>query len=410
MSTLPAGWRTTRLDETADIRLGRQRSPATHRGERMRSYLRAANVDWNTLRLDEVKEMVFTEAEDKQYRLETGDILVVEASGSVSEVGKSVVYRGTPDDVRFQNTLLRVRCHMADPDFIQLQLYSMALAGQFSRGARGVGINHLSRAGLARQSVVLPPMDEQRRIVAILEDHLAHLDTAKAYLGAAREMAGQWLAIALAAAGEGNMRRLEDVADIQGGIQKQPKRAPVRNTCPFLRVANVTADGLDLRQVHSIEIFDGDIVRFGLSKGDLLVVEGNGSPSQIGRAAVWDGSIEPCVHQNHLIRVRARHGLSPAYLEIVWNSPRNREILTAVSSSSSGLHTLSVSKLSKMMIPVPDSTRQSAIVDEVTQVRVCMTRLATRVRELEASAVVLRRSLLAAAFRGDLTRDFRTDD
>ncbi len=41
--------------------------------------------------------------------------------------------------------------------------------------------------------------------------------------------------------------RLDDVASIQGGIQKQPKRAPVKHTFPFLRVANVTAKGVSPR-------------------------------------------------------------------------------------------------------------------------------------------------------------------
>lgn len=44
-------------------------------------------------------------------------------------------------------------------------------------------------------------------------------------------------------------------------------------------------------------------------------VEGNGSPRQIGRAAVWDGSIDDCLHQNQPIRVRPRRELLPAFLE-----------------------------------------------------------------------------------------------
>ena len=125
---------------------------------------------------------------------------------------------------------------------------------------------------------------------------------------------------------------LADLADIQGGIQKQPKRAPRNNSFPFLRVANVTAKGLDLSDVHAIELFGDELPRLRLRRGDLLVVEGNGSASQIGRAAVWDGSIADCVHQNHLIRVRAREGLLPRYLGLLWNSPAVREELTSVSS------------------------------------------------------------------------------
>jgi len=79
------------LDEIADVRLGRQRSPKNHTGSRMRPYLRAANVTWSGLELSDVKEMNFTEAESETYELRPGDVLVAEASGSASEVGKPAI-------------------------------------------------------------------------------------------------------------------------------------------------------------------------------------------------------------------------------------------------------------------------------------------------------------------------------
>jgi len=145
-------------------------------------------------------------------------------------------------------------------------------------------------------------------------------------------------ASALSVARKGRKLALAEVADIQGGIQKQPKRTPRDNAFPFLRVANVTARGLELDNVHQVELFGNELDRLRLEVGGLLVVEGNGSPSQIGRAATWDGSIANCVHQNHLIRVRPGPKLLADYLEAVWNSPETRRELTDLSSSSSGLH------------------------------------------------------------------------
>jgi type I restriction enzyme S subunit len=156
---------------------------------------------------------------------------------------------------------------------------------------------------------------------------------------------------------------LFEISQIQGGIQKQAKRRPDKNPYPFLRVANVTPSGLDLREVHSVELFAGEIEKFRLMRGDLLVVEGNGSPDQIGRAAVWDGSIPDAVHQNHLIRVRPGPTVLPKYLGLVWNSPETRERLTSVASSTSGLHTLSVSKLKAIGLPLPPLDEQQRIVE-----------------------------------------------
>lgn len=60
----------------------------------MRPYVRAANVGWSGLKLDDVKEMNFTDAEMDTYRLMAGDLLLGEASGSATEVGKPAIWNG----------------------------------------------------------------------------------------------------------------------------------------------------------------------------------------------------------------------------------------------------------------------------------------------------------------------------
>lgn len=156
--------------------------------------------------------------------------------------------------------------------------------------------------------------------------------------------------------------RLDEISEIRGGIQKQQKRKPIENKYPFLRVANVSRGNLDLSDVHEVELFDGELEKFRLQQGDLLVVEGNGSIDQLGRAALWSAEIPDCVHQNHLIRVRPAEGINPQFVALVWNSPFVTTQLKAKAWSTSGLHTLSVSKLSNIQLPVPPSVEQDQIV------------------------------------------------
>jgi type I restriction enzyme, S subunit len=156
----------------------------------------------------------------------------------------------------------------------------------------------------------------------------------------------------------------------------------VANAFPFLRVGNVPRGGLELSDVHLIELFDGELDRYRLEVGDLLVVEGNGSPTEIGRAAVWDGSIDDCVHQNHLIRVRPLPGIDPAFLGHAWNAPQVVEHLMDVSSSTSGLHTLSCAKVNAVRLPIPPTSEQSRIVLEVER---RLSRLQAGIRSLEAA-------------------------
>lgn len=158
-----------------------------------------------------------------------------------------------------------------------------------------------------------------------------------------------------------------DVAEVQGGIQKQPKRRPDRNHFPFLRVANVLRSRLDLSEVHEVELFDGELEKYALAPGDLLVVEGNGSPSEIGRAALWKGQLPNCVHQNHLIRVRPSSVVDARYLAALWNSPVVAAELRAVASSTSGLLVLTTKKIRSVRIPVAPLDEQRRIVTAIEE-------------------------------------------
>jgi type I restriction enzyme S subunit len=191
------------------------------------------------------------------------------------------------------------------------------------------------------------------------------------------------------------------VAEIQGGIQKQPNRAPKGNAFPYLRVGNVLRNRLDLSRMERFELTDEELQRLRLEPGDLLVVEGNGSRNEIGRSALWRGDIENCIHQNHIIRVRFRAGL-PDYLNGYWNSPPGMARVAAQSASTSGLYTLSVGKVSEMPIPLPPLEEQREIVLEVDK---CCSNLEHNVAALDLMEVRssrLRQSILKRAFDGKL--------
>ena len=193
------------------------------------------------------------------------------------------------------------------------------------------------------------------------------------------------------------------VAEVQGGIQKQPKRRPTMNHYPFLRVANVMRGRLDLHEVHEIELFNGELEKFRLRVGDLLVVEGNGSPDQIGRAARWHGDIENCVHQNHLIRVRPGTTIDSRYLTHYWNASRTTEYLRSVASSTSGLYVLTAAKVRGVHIPLPPLGEQRRI---VTAIEEQFSRLDAGVAALERAQQSLKRlraAVLQSAVTGRLT-------
>ena len=107
---------------------------------------------------------------------------------------------------------------------------------------------------------------------------------------------------------------LGDVAAVSYGIQKCPANRPGQHPRPYLRVANVQRDELDLREIKYIDVPDTEMAGLRLEPGDLLVCEGN-SADLVGRPAMWRGEIPDCVHQNHILKVRVdRSKAMPEYL------------------------------------------------------------------------------------------------
>lgn len=171
----------------------------------MRPYMRAANVTWNGISLHDVKMMDFTPAEAKIYRLRSGDILLAEASGSASEVGKPAIWRNEVEDCCFQNTLIRVRASSDLAQFLHRHFLNDALNGNFAHSSRGVGIHHLGAKALNNWQTFLPPVAEQQRIVEALDTYLSRLDAAAEGLKRVEANLKRYRASVLKAAVEGRL-------------------------------------------------------------------------------------------------------------------------------------------------------------------------------------------------------------
>jgi type I restriction enzyme S subunit len=174
---LPEGWCWARLDAVSDVILGQQRSPAHATAEITAPYIRAANITWAGLDLSDVKRMGFVNP--GRHRLDSGDVLLSEASGSPMEAGKPAIWRGEIPGACFQNTVLRVRPIDKGailPEFLRLVFLRDCVTGQFARLAPGVGIVHIGAERLAQWSVPLASVAEQRRIVEEVERVLSVAD------------------------------------------------------------------------------------------------------------------------------------------------------------------------------------------------------------------------------------------
>lgn len=159
--------------------------------------------------------------------------------------------------------------------------------------------------------------------------------------------------------------RMEDCFDVTGGIQKTPERTPHNNPYPYVGVSNVYRGRLDLSVMKQFELREGELERYRLAPGDILVVEGNGSATEIGRCAVWTGAVDNCVHQNHIIRCRPLLRSLVPFVIMYLNSPAGIETMMSLSITSSGLYSLSVGKIRAVEVPIPPLAEQQRIVAKV---------------------------------------------
>lgn len=156
---------------------------------------------------------------------------------------------------------------------------------------------------------------------------------------------------------------LSMVGTITGGLTKNAKREKLELHLPYLRVANVFFAHIDTDEILEIGLTPEERDKTLLKEGDLLFVEGNGSPDQIGRVAIWHNEVPNCVHQNHLIKVRFdSEKVLPEFAMHYFMTQDGRNQIKKVAVSTSGLYTLSVSKIGNLVMPVPSLELQKQFV------------------------------------------------
>ena len=307
--------------------------------------------------------------------LREGDIIIEKSGGSDKyPVGRVIYFDGPSNTYLFNNFTGLLRVQDQEKWFPKYVFYS--LYGNYRRGGtrpfenKTTGLHNLktddyvSRYDVAevdysKQKEICIHLDKLYSIIKMREDEIAKLDE----LIKARfvEMFGDYMTKPGI--------QLVELAEITGGLTKNSKRNTFEKKMPYLRVANVFFNRLDLGEVLEIGVREEEIEKTLLKQGDLLFVEGNGSIEQIGRVAVWDGSIDPILHQNHLIKARFKENvILPKFALFYFMSQEGRKQIVSKSVSTSGLNTLSVNKIGALSVPVPPIELQNTFRDFAEQI------------------------------------------
>lgn len=173
---LPEHWKWTTVGNRAESRLGKMLDKSKNRGT-LRRYLRNVNVRWFDFDLSDLAEMRFEDAELPEFELRVGDVLICEGG----EPGRAAVWDARADGLYFQKAIHRVRFSGAVvPAFFVLSLRASAHDGRLARYFTGTGIKHFTGKGLSSYRFPLPPVAEQHRIVAKVDELMTLFDQLEA--------------------------------------------------------------------------------------------------------------------------------------------------------------------------------------------------------------------------------------
>ncbi|SMX74892.1 restriction endonuclease subunit S [Brevibacterium antiquum] len=264
----------------------------------------------------------------------------------------------------------------------------------------GANLPRIKPEALTTLILPLPPLDEQRRIAAILDkadairqkrrQAITHLDTLTQSIFDEMFLTGQsW-----------KTSTLDTMADIASGITKGRKtNGTALMQTPYLAVANVQDGYLDLTNVKQIDATAAEIERYKLLPGDLVLTEG-GDPDKLGRGSVWDGEIESCIHQNHIFRVRLQPTslFSPSFLSRYLSTTEAKKYFLKSAKQTTGIASINKTQLSKFPVPLVPIAEQT----KFAHYQAILSRKIVASIEALSTADALFASLQSRAFQGEL--------
>lgn len=169
------------------------------------------------------------------------------------------------------------------------------------------------------------------------------------------------------------MVRVEEAGKVQLGRQRSPKYQTGKFICPYVRVANVFEDRVDVSDLLTMDFDERDFSNYRLEYGDILLNEGQ-STELVGRPAMWRNEVTDCCFQNTLVRFQAnRERVLPEFALALFLSYFRTGEFAKISSKTSNVAHLGAGRFAHMQFMLPQISLQRNFADRVTEIRTLQT-------------------------------------
>ena len=308
----------------------------------------------------------------ESYVLEDGDLLMSHIN-SVQYLGRTVLYCKQPNEtiIHGMNLLrLKARRDVIDPAYARYCFFGHPFRSQVGNITKK-SVNQASFAvkDLKQIKIDIPSIDEQRKVVAVLDKIQKIIDRRNEELNAlddlikARfvEMFGDpvknpkgWEVVTIG----------DIVTEVRYGTSKP---AVEGGKYPYLRMNNLTADGhLDLNDLKYIDIPDDEIEKCVVRKGDVLFNRTN-SIELVGKTVVFDLQ-EDMIIAGYIIRVRLNKRLLPEILSQYMNLEALKDILRSMAKGAVNQANINAQELQSIKVYIPDMELQKRFIEMKNQV------------------------------------------
>lgn len=352
--------------------------------------------------------------------------------GSVLVVVRSGILKHTlPVGVLESNAAINqdIKCFDSGSDDLNLWL-ALALR------ASAKNIIELNREGTTVQSVKyetlrdfhlkVPPLAEQRRIVAKLQELISRVDASRARLDQVERVLERFRRSVVAAACSGELTadwreghgsngmasdelpvgwKLCTVGDVIESLKYGTARKCdyEKRGIPVLRIPNVANGVIDHSDLKYATLSAAERRQLRLVPGDILLIRSNGSVSLVGRTALVRQAEGGFAYAGYLIRLRPRPiAIMPEFLNLALGSFDVRLQIELEARSTSGVHNINGDEVRALTFALPPTDEQREIVRRVGELLALHHRMVHRLTESHRQVDKLTSALLEKAFRGEL--------
>jgi len=342
----------------------------------------------------------------KKGHLKEGDILFTNRG----EIGKIAIVDSDFENANLNSQIAWFRClECLNNKFLYYFLLSPSMQNHYLVEKNGAALQQFTIRQINEIPIPFPPLPEQQRIVAILDEAFAAIakakENAERNLRNAKELFERYLQEVFEVKGEGwEEKPMGELATFRNGMNftkgSKGEKIQIVGVKDFQK--NFWVPFKDLEFV----IIDGKLndIDF-LKEGDILSVRSNGNPELIGRTLLA-GRVEGKVsHSGFTIRIRLNNkDILPIFLCSYLKTQKARKELVD-SGNGVGIKSLNQGSLSSILIPIPKSLiEQQAILQKLDALSEETKKLEAIYQQKINDLEEMKKSILQKAFSGELTK------